>query len=79
MACRDCYRLQAYYGIGSEVTFHFAAHARGKGLCRFLVRAYCRMSALGAKTANFFRHSQAYKVIQRNPFLARQKLGPFFQ
>jgi hypothetical protein len=28
---------------------------------------------------NFFRHSQAYKVIERDAVLARQKLGPLFQ
>ena len=69
MTCRNRDRLQAHYGIGTELCFHFASHARSKRLCRFLVRrAPC------VKAANFFRHSQAYKVIERDAVLARQKL-----
>src|ERR1700730_3923601 len=76
MACRNRYRLQAYYGIGTEPSFHFASHARSNRLCRFLVGPCCRRRALCAKAANSFRHSQAYKVIERDTVFARQKLGP---
>src|ERR1700688_1481699 len=71
MTWRNRFRLQAHYGIGTETCFHFASHARSKPLCRFLVRPCCRRRAPCPKAGNFFRHSQAYKVIERDDVLAR--------
>jgi len=64
MARGNGYRLQAYYGKGSELSFHFASHACGKRRCRFLGRPCCRERTPFAKAVDFFRHSLAYKVIE---------------
>src|SRR5580692_506031 len=75
MTWRNRFRLQAHYGIGTEPCFHFASYSRSKRLRRFLVRPCLRRRAPRAKAADFFRHSQAYKVIERDAVLVRQKLG----
>jgi hypothetical protein len=50
-----------------------------KPVCGLSVRACFRSGALWVEAAEFFCHSQAYKVIERDAVLNRKKLGPLFQ
>ena len=79
LARRNRYRLQAYCGMGFELSFYFTSHACCRRRCRFLGRLCSRRRASCAKAANFFGHSLVNKTIERDAVPARQKDSPPLQ